>query len=151
VPKPERIREHEAPADSEASREPGVSRDPAADDPANGPLLLDSLLTLLAQPQLAQPTAATVTAPPLPAALLDELASRVLRRCSVGRDGATTTVRLEFGEGRFEGAEVLVQSEHGRVRVTIEGASATDSQALASALRQRLQRKHGLELEVVVA
>jgi hypothetical protein len=83
-----------------------------------------------------------------PAELLDQLAARIVRRCSVGRDGDASTVRLEFGEGRFEGASVLVQSERGRLSVRILGAEPEQGRILEGALRSRLAARGVAEADV---
>lgn len=123
--------ESEPPAADKQELEPAV--------PDVQPELVDPMLTLLARPpsgiEIAPPPSA---APQLPSELLDQLAARIVRRCSVGRDGDESTVRLEFGEGRFEGASVLVQSERGRVSVRIAGSEPEQRRALQGALRARL-------------
>jgi hypothetical protein len=111
---------------------------------------VDSMLTLLARPITAPDVAATpLGSSLLPPELLDRMASRVLRRCLVGRDGSSTTVRLELGEGRFEGASVLVQSEQGRVSIRVEGDDREQCRELVSLLRARLSVRGVAQADVV--
>ena len=78
-----------------------------------------------------------------------ELVERWVRRAAVGGDQRRGAVRLDIGQGRFSGAELLVVAEAGRVSVELNLPPSLAQGDLSERLRSRLEGR-GLEAEVVV-
>jgi hypothetical protein len=80
---------------------------------------------------------------------LSELVERWVRRVAVGGDPRRGVARLDIGQGRFSGAELLVVAEAGRVSVELTLPSAAGDAGLSERLRARLERR-GYAADVVV-
>jgi hypothetical protein len=105
-------------------------------NPAGG---VDPALLAAATPAQAAPGALEVA----------ELVERWVRRAAVGGDHRRGAVRLELGQGRFSGAELLVVAEAGRVSVELNLPPSLAHGDLSERLRARLEGR-GFEAEVVV-
>ncbi|HXK16588.1 MAG TPA: hypothetical protein VNG33_02195 [Polyangiaceae bacterium] len=79
---------------------------------------------------------------------LSDLVERWVRRVALGGDQRRGVAKLDIGQGRFSGAELLVVAEAGRISVELSLPVAADS-ALAERLQSRLERR-GYAAEVVV-
>jgi hypothetical protein len=90
-------------------------------------------------------------APPSPPAAQEvaELVERWVRRVALGGDQRRGAVRLDFGHGRFSGAELVVVADAGRVSVELSLPPAMAATDLAERLRSRLERR-GIAADVVV-
>jgi hypothetical protein len=93
--------------------------------------------------------AAGPVAPPQGVIELSELVERWVRRVAVGGDPRRGVARLDIGQGRFAGAELLVVAEAGRVSVELTLPDAASQAGLSERLRERLERR-GYAAEVVV-
>lgn len=92
----------------------------------------------------------TEGAAPGPAATqLADLVERWVRRVALGGDQRRGVVRLDIGEGRHAGAEVLVSAEAGHVSVELTLPHAPADSGLAARLRARLAQR-GLSADVTV-
>lgn len=78
-----------------------------------------------------------------------ELVERWVRRVAVGGDQRRGAVRLDIGQGRFSGAELLIVAEVGHVSVELQLPSSMPGGDLSERLRSRLERR-GYAAEVVV-
>ncbi len=97
----------------------------------------------------APPAAAAPTPAPPGVAEVAELVERWVRRVAVGGDQRRGAVRLDIGQGRFSGAELLVVAEAGRVSVELNLPPSLAHGDLSERLRSRLQGR-GFEADVVV-
>jgi hypothetical protein len=79
---------------------------------------------------------------------LSDLVERWVRRVALGGDQRRGVAKLEIGEGRYSGAELLVVAEAGRVSVELSLPGAADA-GLSERLRSRLERR-GYAAEVLV-
>jgi hypothetical protein len=70
-----------------------------------------------------------------------ELVERWVRRVALGGDQRRAAVRLDIGQGRFSGAELLVVAEAGRVSVELQLPSSVAGGDLSERLRARLERR----------
>ncbi len=97
-------------------------------------------------PQLVAPTAS-----PSPPAVIEvaELVEHWVRRVALGGDQRRGAVRLDFGQGRFSGAELVVVADAGRVSVQLTLPPATAAAGLSERLSARLERR-GIAADVVV-
>jgi len=78
-----------------------------------------------------------------------ELVERWVRRAALGGDQRRGAVRLDIGQGRFSGAEVLVVAEAGHVSVELQLPANLVEGDLSERLRSRLERR-GYAADVVV-
>ena len=78
-----------------------------------------------------------------------ELVERWVRRVALGGDQRRGAVRLDIGQGRFSGAELLVVAEAGQVSVELQLPSTVAQGDLSERLRARLERR-GYAAEVSV-
>jgi hypothetical protein len=78
-----------------------------------------------------------------------ELVERWVRRVALGGDQRRGVARLDIGQGRFAGAELLVTAEGGSVSVELTLPATVSDASLAQRLRSRLEQR-GLSAEVVV-
>ncbi|HEX2732654.1 MAG TPA: hypothetical protein VHM70_13670 [Polyangiaceae bacterium] len=145
-------REHGSAHESDKESDAQDGSKPARDAPGEG--VAEVLLQVDLDPLvrvLAQQTHRTSESQPyagLPdAACLEQAAERIVRRCSVGRDGGLHRVRLELG-ANFEGTEVWLESEQGHVSVRIRSEEPERAQALAAVLKPRLGRRGISEVNV---
>jgi hypothetical protein len=83
------------------------------------------------------------------AALVPELVERWVRRVALGGDHRRGAVRLDIGQGRYSGAELLVVAEPGRVSVELQLPESLVEGDLSERLRSRLERR-GYVADVVV-
>lgn len=81
---------------------------------------------------------------------LEELLPALVRRVAWSGDGRKGTVRLELGAGGMAGAEVVVESDEGRVRVQLKAPAGVDGEAWRRRVEGRLTAR-GLQVEGVVA
>ena len=81
---------------------------------------------------------------------LEELLPALVRRVAWSGDGRKGTVRLELGAGGMAGAEVVVESDHGRVRVQLKAPAGVDGEAWRRRVEGRLTAR-GLQVDGVVA
>jgi hypothetical protein len=79
---------------------------------------------------------------------LEDLLPALVRKVAWSGDGKRGTVRLELGAGRMAGATVLVESDHGRVRVRLEAPAGVDGEAWRRRIEDRLAAR-GLEVDDV--
>jgi hypothetical protein len=88
---------------------------------------------------------AAVVAPPATAhpgvAEVAELVERWVRRVALGGDQRRGAVRLDIGQGRFSGAELLVVAEAGHVSVELQLPASMAQGDLSERLRARLERR----------
>jgi hypothetical protein len=96
------------------------------------------------------PASALAKAEPQPpgVAELSRLVERWVRRVALGGDQRRGVAKLDIGQGRFAGAELIVVAEAGRVSVELHVPEAIEP-GLAERLRSRLERR-GYEADVVV-
>lgn len=90
--------------------------------------------------------------PATPQAVVVEMADLVerwVRRVAMGGDQRRGAVRLDIGQGRFSGAEVLVVAEAGHVSVELQLPASLVEGDLSERLRSRLERR-GFAADVVV-
>jgi hypothetical protein len=83
-------------------------------------------------------------------ASLEELLPALVRKVAWSGDGRKGTVRLELGAGEMAGAEVVVESDAGRVRVQLRAPAGVDAEAWRKRVQGRLVAR-GLEVEGVEA
>lgn len=81
---------------------------------------------------------------------IDELLPALVRRVAWSREGRRGTVRLELGAGALAGAELLVESEEGRVRVHLRAPAGVDLEAWRRRIARRLAAR-GLQVDEVQA
>jgi hypothetical protein len=98
------------------------------------------------EPGLAAPAQET---PQPGAAELAELVERWVRRVALGGDQRRGAVRLDIGQGRYSGTELLVIAEAGHVSVELQLPANMMQSDLSERLRSRLERR-GYEADVVV-
>lgn len=100
---------------------------------------------------VAQPTSTPQVAAltPLAVAEVTQLVERWVRRMALGGDQRRGAVRLDIGQGRFAGAELLVVAEAGHVSVELNLPPSLVDAELSERLRSRLERR-GLAADVVV-
>jgi hypothetical protein len=99
-----------------------------------------------------EPPPLVAPAPPVPqaaVAAVADLVERWVRRVALGGDQRRGAVRLDIGQGRFAGAELLVVAERGRVSVELSLPPAVADADLSARLQSRLERR-GYEADVVV-
>ena len=97
-------------------------------------------------PRLVEPAAAP--SPP-GVAEVAELVERWARRVALGGDQRRGAVRLDFGQGRYSGAELVVVADAGHVSVELSLPSTIAAPELSERLRSRLERR-GFTADVVV-
>ena len=78
-----------------------------------------------------------------------ELVERWVRRVALGGDQRRGAVRLDIGQGRYSGAELLVVAEAGHVSVELQLPANLVEGDLSERLRSRLERR-GYAADVVV-
>lgn len=120
---------------------------PGAGDPAELLALFNPQGGAEVVPALGQPASAAPTA--AGAMQVAELVERWVRRVALGGDQRRGVARLDIGQGRFAGAELLVTAEGGAVSVELTLPPSVIDASLAGRLRSRLAQR-GLEAEVVV-
>ena len=98
------------------------------------------------EPALAAPAQAV---PQPEAAGVAELVERWVRRAALGGDQRRGAVRLDIGQGRYSGAELLVVAEAGHVSVELQLPPSLVEGDLSERLRSRLERR-GYAADVVV-
>ncbi len=79
---------------------------------------------------------------------LEELLPALVRKVAWSGDGRRGTVRLELGSGGMAGAEILVESDEGRVRVQLRAPAGVDAAAWRARVTGRLQAR-GLHVDRV--
>jgi hypothetical protein len=97
----------------------------------------------------AAPTAVPSATPHPGVAEVAELVERWVRRVALGGDQRRGAVRLDIGQGRFSGAELLVVAEAGHVSVELQLPASVAEGDLSERLRARLERR-GFAADVVV-
>ncbi len=139
------------PEPERAPRRPVASKATAPGDP------LDPVARQAAQlaPPLASANAAgTAEVADAPATMartsLEQLLPALVRRVAWSGDGRKGTVRLELGAGGMAGAEVVVESDEGRVRVQLRAPAGVDAEAWRRRVEGRLTAR-GLQVDGVVA
>lgn len=138
----------------EMSPEPDLSRRLAPEDQPSvggGPGELAEWFSLINPTGGVDPPPSTAAHAPAPAGALEvaELVERWVRRAAIGGDQRRAAVRLDIGQGRFSGAELLVVAEAGRVSVELNLPPSLAHGDLSERLRSRLEGR-GLEADVVV-
>ena len=98
------------------------------------------------EPGLAAP--AQAIAPP-EAAEVAELVERWVRRAALGGDQRRGALRLDIGQGRYSGAELLVVADAGHVSIELQLPANLVEGDLSERLRSRLERR-GYAADVVV-
>jgi hypothetical protein len=106
---------------------------------------------------LINPSGCAVEAPPAPAACVPhaavaevaELVERWVRRVALGGDQRRGAVRLDIGQGRFSGAELVIVAEGDRVSIDLTLPPALVDAELSARLRSRLERR-GYQADVLV-
>lgn len=78
-----------------------------------------------------------------------ELVEKWVRRVALGGDARRGVAKLDIGQGQYEGAELLVVAEAGRIAVQLSLPGAVAEGGLADRVRSRLERR-GYTAEVVV-
>jgi hypothetical protein len=79
---------------------------------------------------------------------LEDLLPALVRKVAWAGDGRRGTVRLELGSGGMAGAEVIVESDEGRVRVQLRAPDGVDGDAWRRRVSLRLAAR-GLHVEDV--
>lgn len=131
----------EAPASLAPEDQPSLGR--GGVDPAE-------LFSLINPGGGVEATAAVPVQPAQPGvAGVAELVERWVRRIALGGDHRRGAVRLDIGQGRFAGAEVLVVAEAGHVSVELQLPASLVEGDLSERLRSRLERR-GYAADVVV-
>lgn len=105
----------------------------------------------LAPPPHADPLAAAARETPTEArarASLEDLLPALVRKVGWSGDGRRGTVRLELGSGSMAGAQVIVESDHGRVRVHLRAPDGVDAEAWRRRIAARLGAR-GLDVDEV--
>lgn len=139
----------------EMSPEPDLSRRLAPEEQPSGgggPGELAQWFSLINPAGGVDPAAAAVPAPALAppgVAEVAELVERWVRRAALGGDQRRGALRLDIGQGRFSGAELLVVAEAGRVSVELNLPPSLAHGDLSERLRSRLEGR-GFEADVVV-
>jgi len=87
--------------------------------------------------------------PPAAVVEIADLVERWVRRVAMGGDQRRGAVRLDIGQGRFSGAQVLVIAEAGHVSVELQLPASLVEGDLSQRLRSRLERR-GYAADVVV-
>jgi hypothetical protein len=95
------------------------------------------------------PLAPAVVVPHAAVVEVAELVERWVRRVALGGDQRRGAVRLDIGQGRFAGAELVIVAEGGRVSVDLSLPPAMADGELSGRLRSRLERR-GYEADVLV-
>jgi len=122
---------------------------PSAGPRAGGdPAELFSLLSAGPEPTLPLPSAVKAEIPPPGVADLATLVERWVRRVALGGDQRRGVAKLDIGEGRYAGSELVVVADAGRVSVELSLPGAVDP-GLAERLQSRLERR-GYSAEVTV-
>ena len=85
----------------------------------------------------------------VPAAVVERIAEQLLKRFSLGVTKSGGAARMEFGEGAFMGAAVLVEQDGDLVRVVVSSDDEQTARKVARALSARFAR-NGQEVEVEV-
>jgi hypothetical protein len=122
-----------------AHPEPPEALDPAA----------RQLAQLAPPPTFRSPDAAA--APAEARVSVEDLLPALVRKVAWSGDGRRGTVRLELGSGAMAGAEVLVEADHGRVRVRLRAPGGADLEEWRRRIGARLAGR-GIaveELEIV--
>lgn len=78
-----------------------------------------------------------------------QLVERWVRRVALGGDQRRGAVRLDIGQGRFSGAELLVVAEAGRVSVELRLPASVAEGDLSKRLQARLEQR-GYAADVLV-
>jgi hypothetical protein len=139
----------------EMSPEPDLSGRLAPEDQPSvggGPGDLAEWFSLINPAGGVEPTSRAAEAPALapPGAVeVAELVERWVRRAALGGDQRRGAVRLDIGQGRFSGAELLVVAEAGRVSVELNLPPSVAHGDLSERLQSRLEGR-GFEADVVV-
>ena len=81
---------------------------------------------------------------------LEDLLPALVRKVAWSGDGRRGTVRLELGAGSMAGAQVIVESDEGRVRVQLRAPSGVDAEAWRRRVAGRLGAR-GLNVEDIEA
>ena len=81
---------------------------------------------------------------------LEDLLPALVRKVAWSGDGRKGTVRLELGAGGMAGAEVVVQSDGGRVTVQLRAPAGVDAEAWRKRVEGRLTAR-GLQVDGVEA
>ncbi|MES1185060.1 MAG: hypothetical protein ABUL60_14695 [Myxococcales bacterium] len=97
----------------------------------------------------AAPIAASATSSHPGVAEVAELVERWVRRMALGGDQRRGAVRLDIGQGRFSGAELLVVAEAGHVSVELQLPASMAGGDLSQRLQARLERR-GFAADVLV-
>jgi hypothetical protein len=100
------------------------------------------------EPSLPLPSAAKTESPPPGVAELATLVERWVRRVALGGDQRRGVAKLDIGEGRYAGSQLVVVAESGRVSVELSLPGAGDP-GLAERLQSRLEQR-GYSAEVTV-
>lgn len=134
--------------------EPDVSRCLAPEDQpsvAGGPGELAEWFSLINPSSGVDPGLAAPAPPPAASGVVEvaELVERWVRRAALGGDQRRGAVRLDIGQGRFSGAELLIVAEAGRVSVELSLPPSLPQGDLSERLRSRLEGR-GFDAEVVV-
>lgn len=124
---------------------PGISR---------GPTDFAELMAWLGPPpEVGAPAGVPEPTPsvagPAAAAQVAELVERWARRVSLGGDQRRGVARLEVGEGRYAGAELVVSAEGGHVSVELTLPEVARDSGLSERLQARLAQR-GLSADVTV-
>lgn len=93
--------------------------------------------------------ASTATTAPASPTDLSSLIERWVRRVALGGDQRRGVARLDIGQGRFAGAELLIVAEPGQVSVELNLPPEAAAPGLGERLRARLAQR-GLTAEVIV-
>jgi hypothetical protein len=89
------------------------------------------------------------SAAPARQAELSELVEGWVRRVSVGAVQRRAVARLDIGHGRYEGAELVIATEAGRVSVELTLPEGTAADGLSQRLSARLEAR-GYAADVAV-
>jgi hypothetical protein len=143
-----------APSDKEMSPEPEFLPSLAPEDQPSlgrgGGELAEWLSLINPTGGAESPLAAPASARPEPGlAEVAELVERWVRRVALGGDQRRGAVRLDIGQGRYSGAELLVVAEAGHVSVELQLPANLVEGDLSERLRSRLERR-GYAADVVV-
>jgi len=144
------------PDPSHDERRPADAARRARHDPAPTPdESLDPVVRQAAQ--MAPPVVNPITPPPAEAptetrarSSLEELLPALVRKVAWSGDGRRGTVRLELGSGALSGAELLVESNEGQVRVRLRAPAGVDLGAWRTRVGRRLAAR-GLDVETIEA
>lgn len=114
---------------------------------ADGPLM-EGRAQPLTQP-LASQAGTVASGNVVPAAAVERIAEQLLKRFSMGATKGGAAARMEFAEGAFAGAAVLIEQDGDSLRVMVSSNDQETSESVARALRARFARK-GQDVEVAV-